>query len=92
MGIFSKRWTQVNSNEFEKLIMKIHELRTEFITFQSGIENLRSELETLRTNQNSLRGLVNKKLSGDQDEERKGLNLGFPFNLGGTGDRPLPTN
>jgi hypothetical protein len=53
MGIFSKK---VNSVEFESLTNKLIEI-------YGKISTLSSELEIMKTNLNSLRGLVNRKLN-----------------------------
>lgn len=55
---------QINSQEYEKLFKKIIELENKVISFNV-------EVETLKTNVNSLRGLVNRKLNPQKDEEEQ---------------------
>jgi len=59
MGIFFKK--KLGSDEYEDLIKKI-------IKVQGDIDLLTAKLSALETNQNSLRGLVNRKF-GNYDEE-----------------------
>lgn len=68
MGLFSKKLT---SDEYEKVLKKISELNAE-------VALLRSEQEALKTNQNSLRGMINRRFGGEQTKEEN-LNTGFPF-------------
>jgi len=71
MSFFSKK---INSEEFEKLLNKINELK-------SDISAIKADLDSVRTNQNSLRGIVNRRLHPEENKEevQKGLNTGFPF-------------
>lgn len=59
MGIFTKK---VNSDEYEKLRKKITE--------NTGlIEELGVKFEQLKVNMNSLRGLVNRKIKPEDEDE-----------------------
>lgn len=68
MGIFSK---SINSEEYEKLSKKITDLAAD-------VEDLKKKFAVITTNMSSLRGLINRRIGGDQDvddsEETKGLN------------------
>jgi len=67
MGIFS-RSTKLNSDEYERLTKKLTELSAE-------LQDLKSRCEAITTNCNSLRGLVNRRLSGSgSDDETQELN------------------
>lgn len=58
MGIFKR----VNSEEYEKLLKK-------FIELDAEIKSLRAEVAALQSNQNSLRGLVNRRGYQQEKEE-----------------------
>jgi uncharacterized protein YoxC len=64
MGLFAKK--QLNSEEYEKLSKRIIEM-------ESDIQLLASKTNALQTNQNSLRGMVNRKLNpiGEEQEEQQ---------------------
>jgi len=75
MSIFSRN-TKLNSEEYEKLIKRFAEL-------ESTLTKIQGELEALKTNQNSLRGLVNRKIGGiKEEEETQGINnpVILPYN------------
>jgi hypothetical protein len=68
MSFFSR---SLNSDEFEQLNKKL-------ISAISEIENIKAKIEALNTNQNSLRGLINRKIGGEAKQEED-FNTGFPF-------------
>lgn len=59
-----------NKKEIEELQKKVDKAITD-------ICQLQHEQELLRTNQNSLRGLVNRKLGGEKAEDTKDLYSGM---------------
>ena len=61
MGFFQKK---LNSDEYEKL-------KKEMITISGDMEILKTALQTLQTNQNSLRGFVNRKMGRSTTEEEE---------------------
>lgn len=56
-----------NKREIEDLQKKVDKAITDICTLQH-------DFELLKTNQNSLRGLINRKISGVREEENKDLN------------------
>jgi len=62
---------KINSIEFDKIM-------TDVIYCQKKIEKLESSIEVLKTNNLSLRGLVNRKLGGLIDAEDSEDNSAFP--------------
>jgi hypothetical protein len=68
MGIFFRN-TKVNSDEYEKLTKKI-------IDLNATVEEIKKKFEVLTTNYNSLRGLINRKLTGKdlEEDQSQGLN------------------
>lgn len=61
----------------DQVLKNIADLRQTIISLQSEVTNLKTELAALTTNQNSLRGLVNRKLSGE-DKDIKSEKQSFP--------------
>ena len=61
MGIFSRESKNINSVEFEDLSKKISSL-------SAAVAELTSKINVYESNVNSLRGLVNRKLSGVKEE------------------------
>ena len=61
MGIFSRTSKNLNSIEFEELNKKI-------VVLSARLEELAAKFAIYETNVNSLRGLVNRKLSGSKEE------------------------
>jgi len=72
MGIFTRK--KLNSDEYEILSKK-------FISMVQDLDALRSSLDVLRTNQNSLRGLVNRKMGGSKEGEEETENSKYDFFL-----------
>jgi len=54
--------TKLTSDEYDMVTTNIKEMR-------SSLNNISDRLDHIETKQNSLRGLVNKKLSGIAEEE-----------------------
>lgn len=55
---------KINSEEFEIISKKI-------TIINGAVESLQLLFEQLKTNQNSLRGLINRKMSGEKDEREE---------------------
>jgi len=51
-----------NSDEYEKLLKKI-------VSCVGDIDEIRAKMAALQSNQNSLRGLVNRKMGAPEEEE-----------------------
>jgi len=66
MGIFSRA---MRSDEHEDLLKKIN-------TLASDLEVLKGAFESLRTNQNSLRGLLNRKVDLSAEEKTEATTEG----------------
>jgi hypothetical protein len=70
MSIFSRK---LNSDEYETILKRISDLRVE-------IAALKADFDSLRTNQNSLRGKLNIMVGGEKTiSKEEDLNLEFPF-------------
>jgi chaperonin cofactor prefoldin len=75
MGIFSNTIKQIKPDDYITLSNRITEIA-------SSIKILETQVETLKTNINSMNGRINRKLGGaDQEQD---LNKTFPL-LGGGG-------
>ena len=69
-----KIFSNITNSEYERVNNKISDLKTD-------IELLKTKIETLTTNQNSLRGLINRKLGKEEQvQETQCINMPFPFN------------
>jgi len=60
-SLFSKN-KQIGSEEYEKVSKRIVEINT-------LLEELRTKIQVLETNMNSLRGLINRKVGGFTKDE-----------------------
>jgi hypothetical protein len=76
MGIFSStpKERMILNEDYEKILNKISDVAAD-------IKLLKVEVESLRTNINSINGRINRKLGLQPTEED--LNKPFPFNMGG---------
>jgi hypothetical protein len=72
-------FNQEKIKDLEKRILDLEKLKPMF----ADLQNFQLDLEKLKTNMNSLRGTVNKKLGGlDQDQEvdqTKSINTGIKY-------------
>jgi hypothetical protein len=66
---------KLTSDEYEKLLRKI-------VACVGDIDEVKQKIEVLRTNQNSLRGLVNRKMGKIEDDEVTEENLKYKEFLG----------
>lgn len=78
MGIFSRN-TKLNSDEYERLTKKLIEVN-------SDLQEIKKEFESLRTNQNSLRGLINRRIGGDKENNSESETLNNPVILPDNGN------
>ncbi len=62
MGLFTKK--EINSQEYEKILRRIAEL-------DSAISALSGKVDSLFTNQQSLRGMVNRRFSKEEESEEE---------------------
>lgn len=76
MGIFSKTNLIIKSEDYEKLSNRITDVA-------SAIKVLETQVETLKTNINSLNGRINA--SKKQEEQPQELKAGLPFPFQGGG-------
>lgn len=65
MAIFSRK--NIDSKEYLKLLNQISELEID-------MKKINTEQQEQRTLMNSLRGLINRKLSGDPDQTENSIN------------------
>ncbi len=63
---------KINSIEFDKIM-------TDVIYCQKKIEKIENSLEILKTNNLSLRGVINRKMGGSIDDDDTEQNKAFPL-------------